>query len=150
MVSAHLLSFRLLHAFHGVYVRSREIFGKTIAEAPRLSFLFIFSCHRIPDINPRITGPFFVGTASAPQKYYAILRFARGFLRYPDPFCLAIDGEDAHVKALGVLSSAASSAAAGRSMGSPSRQPVADGSRDNGTGGKTPYAGRGKSITMRK
>src|ERR1700733_10094910 len=60
MVSAHLLSFRLLHAFHGVYVRSREIFGKTIAEAPRLSFLFIFSCHRIHDIHPRITGPIYV------------------------------------------------------------------------------------------
>ena len=93
--------------------------------------------------------PVYVGPASAPEKYHAILRFARGFLRYPDPFCLAIE-EDAHVKALGVLSSAASSAAAGRSMGSPSRQPVADGSRDNGTGGAAPYAGRGKSITMCK
>jgi hypothetical protein len=84
------------------------------------------------------SSPVYVGPVSAPEKYHAILKFAHGFLRYPDPFCLAIDGEDAHVKALGALSSAASAA------GSPSSQPVADGSRDNGTGGKTPYAGRGK------
>ena len=94
--------------------------------------------------------PVYVGPASAPEKYHAILRFAHGFLRYPDPFCIAIDGEDAHIKALGVMSSAASSIAVARSIGSPSKQPVADGSQDNGTGGKTPYVGRGKSTNMHK
>ena len=46
--------------------------------------------------------PVYVGPALAPEKYHAILRFARGFLKYPDPFSIAINEEDTHVKKLWV------------------------------------------------
>ena len=99
--------------------------------------------------------PVYVGPATSPEKYHAILRFARGFMRYSDPFSIAIDGEDSHVLALGVLSSAASSISTGslggagaRSMSYPSRQPVADQYPNSRARGKTPYEGRAKSTII--
>ena len=58
----------------------------------------------------------YVGPASAPEKHHAILRFARGFLRYPDPFSIAIDGEDARITAFGAFSHAASLSAGATSL----------------------------------
>jgi hypothetical protein len=56
--------------------------------------------------HPVYCPPVYVGLATAPEKYHVILKFAHGFLRYPDPFSITIDEEDTHAKALGVLSSA--------------------------------------------
>jgi hypothetical protein len=94
--------------------------------------------------------PVYVGPATAPEKYHAILRFAWGFLRYPDPFSIAIDEEDTHVKALGVLSSATSSTTIVRSLESPSKEPVANKSQDKRTQGRTPYEGSRKPNSMHK
>lgn len=100
--------------------------------------------------HPVYCPPVYVGPATAPEKYHAILRFARGFLRYPDPFSIAIDEEDTHVKALGVLSRAASSTTGARSSQSSSKEPVPDKSRDTQSRGKTPYEGSRKPTSMRK
>ena len=91
--------------------------------------------------------PVYVGPVMAPERHRAILRFTRGFLRYPDPFSITIDGEDAPVSsALDVApqSSARSSArcSSTRSTWNPSNRPTANRfqeNRENRTRGKTPY-----------
>lgn len=115
--------------------------------------------------HPIYCPPVYVGPASAPEKHHAILRFARGFLRYPDPFSIAIDGEDARVTAFGAFSSAASSSAGATAssttsataltapaslMRSSSKHPAADKRRDGGIHGKIPYEGGRKSTGIRK
>ena len=90
--------------------------------------------------------PVYVGPATSSEKYHAIQKFARGFLRYPDPFGDAIDEEGSHVSALSLLGRAASLGGAGarKLVANPSR------SRDNRTQAKTPYEGRGKTTSMGK
>ena len=100
--------------------------------------------------HPVYCPPVYVGPATAPEKYHAILRFARGFLRYPDPFSISIDGEDSHAKALGILSSAASSTIGATSSRSSTEQPVAEKSRDKEPRGKRSHEGSRKSTSMRK
>ena len=66
--------------------------------------------------------PVYVGPATSSEKYYAIQKFARGFLQYPDPFGDALD-EGSHVSALSVLGRAASLGGAGarKLVANPSR-----------------------------
>jgi hypothetical protein len=85
----------------------------------------------------------------APEKYHTILRFAHGFLSYQDPFSIAIHGEDTHVKALGILSSAASSTIIAPFLQSSIAEPLANKSQDNACLGKKQYEGS-RTPTTRK
>jgi hypothetical protein len=60
------------------------------------------------ELHPIYCPPVYVGPASAPEKHHAMLRFAHGFLRYPDPFSIAINGEDARLMAFSAFSHATS------------------------------------------
>jgi hypothetical protein len=98
--------------------------------------------------------PVFVGPATSSEKNDAIFRFARSFLRYPDPFNTPVDGQEVPPSSLvGSSTMAPHSSANGagrRSISGPSNQRLTDASRADKNRGKMSYGGRGKGVVARE